>query len=296
MAELFSETLRTEPYPAWVIFLGAVLAAGGFAMFFGGDIFDGIAAGIIGVVLTAIDYYRPSYFNQMARTVICSFAAGLLSYMLVNVGIGHNTDRVMIGSVMILVPGLTFGNALRDLLCGDVISGSIEIVNSILSASMIAFGYSAAILHELVRCDMAIQFITTVIRTVGFALVFRLAETPAFCGARRTYFLQDFHPCRTLGRGLYFANFLAAAATALFGDMCKCSALRLVFLALHDSACAGSMLYSAMSNFLAKNYAGGLAYAKDSALTGLGIASGIIAVSVLGSAGIKKFGIFGRKA
>ena len=146
VAELFSETLRTEPYPAWVIFLGAVLAAGGFAMFFGGDIFDGIAAGIIGVVLTAIDYYRPSYFNQMARTVICSFAAGLLSYMLVNVGIGHNTDRVMIGSVMILVPGLTFGNALRDLLCGDVISGSIEIVNSILSASMIAFGYSAAIL------------------------------------------------------------------------------------------------------------------------------------------------------
>jgi len=146
VAELFDEARRTEPYPAWVIFLGAVLAAGGFAVYFGGDIFDGIAAGLLGVVLTAIEYYRPSYFNQMARTVLCSFAAGVLSYMLVNVGIGRNVDRVMIGSIMILVPGLTFGNALRDLLWGDVISGSIEVVKSVLFAAMIAFGYGAAIL------------------------------------------------------------------------------------------------------------------------------------------------------
>ena len=146
VAELLDGILRSEPYPVWVIFVGAVLAAGSFAIFFGGNIFDGIAAGILGLVITAIDYYRPSSFNRMARSVICSFVAGVLSYVLVNAGIGQNIDMIIIGSVMLLVPGLTFGNALRDLLCGDVISGSIEVVSSMLSAAMIAFGYSAAIL------------------------------------------------------------------------------------------------------------------------------------------------------
>ena len=147
---------------------------------------------------------------------------------------------------------------------------------------------------------MAIQFITTVIGTVGFALVFRLLPKHLpFVALGGLISFGIFTLAEHLGAGLYFANFLAAAATALYAEICArmLRAPASVFLVpCMIPLVPGSMLYSAMSNFLAKNYAGGLAYSKDSALTGLGIASGIIAVSVLGSAGIKKFGIFGRKA
>ena len=46
---------------------------------------------------------------------------------------------------MILVPGISFGTAMRDLLCGDLASGSLKTLQSVLQALMIAFGYVLAV-------------------------------------------------------------------------------------------------------------------------------------------------------
>ena len=45
---------------------------------------------------------------------------------------------------MPLVPGLAFGTAMRDLLLGDLASGSLKALQSILQALMIAFAYMIA--------------------------------------------------------------------------------------------------------------------------------------------------------
>ena len=52
-----------------------------------------------------------------------------------------DSSQIMIGTIMLLVPGVAFGNALRDLLCGDLIAGGLKTVQAVLSALMIAFGY-----------------------------------------------------------------------------------------------------------------------------------------------------------
>jgi uncharacterized membrane protein YjjP (DUF1212 family) len=47
---------------------------------------------------------------------------------------------------MLLVPGLSFGSAMRDLLYGDLLAGTLKTVQACLSALMIAFGYMIATL------------------------------------------------------------------------------------------------------------------------------------------------------
>ena len=46
---------------------------------------------------------------------------------------------------MLLIPGLAFGNSLRDMLDGDIIAGIFRLVQSCLTAVMIAIGFGLAI-------------------------------------------------------------------------------------------------------------------------------------------------------
>jgi uncharacterized membrane protein YjjP (DUF1212 family) len=86
----------------------------------------------------------------MASTVICSFVGGILSvvvsYLAARIGLVGNVDMVMIGTIMLLIPGVSFGYAMRDLMFGDTISGALKTIQAVLLAAMIALGYSLAIL------------------------------------------------------------------------------------------------------------------------------------------------------
>ena len=137
---------HARPYPSIWVVLGSVMAAGAFAMFFGGSWRDGIGAALVGFVLALLDRIEIRAINQMAKTVLLSFVLGLLSFTVVRLGIGQDLGFVTIGAIMLLIPGLDTGNALRDLLCGNLLSGTLRIVQSLLLAIMIAFGYAASIL------------------------------------------------------------------------------------------------------------------------------------------------------
>ena len=50
-----------------------------------------------------------------------------------------------VGVIMLLVPGIPFTNAIRDILLGDIISGSLRLVEAVLLAAMLALGMMAAI-------------------------------------------------------------------------------------------------------------------------------------------------------
>ncbi len=52
------------------------------------------------------------------------------------------TDKVMIGNIMLLIPGMALTNSIRDLLCGDIVAGLLRLVESLLIALAIAAGYS----------------------------------------------------------------------------------------------------------------------------------------------------------
>lgn len=136
---------RMVAYPAWLHLLGAVLSASGFSVFFGGNLLDALAAGVIALVITALKLLLPRTVNALSYTLISSLLAGLGSIFLWHLGLAQNYDKVMIGTIMLLIPGLAFGTSIRDLLCGDTLAGLLQFIQSILKAVIIAFGYSIAI-------------------------------------------------------------------------------------------------------------------------------------------------------
>ncbi len=134
-----------RPVPEWLCYVGGMLATGGFAVFFGGSVLDGLAAAVIAFFLTLFARLHPLRINGMVRSLISSFAAGVLSVLCVTVGFGDNVDKIIIGTIMLEIPGLSFGNALRDLLCGDTLAGTMRLIQAILQTLMIALGYMAAL-------------------------------------------------------------------------------------------------------------------------------------------------------
>ncbi len=136
---------RYRPVPEWMCYPAAVLATGGFTIFFGGTVIDGLAAGLIGLLMTLLSRLRPLHINGLIKAWISSFAAGMLAVLCVAVGFGSHMDKIIIGTIMLEIPGLAFGNALRDLLGGDTLAGSMRLVQALLQALMIAIGYMAAL-------------------------------------------------------------------------------------------------------------------------------------------------------
>ncbi len=143
--ERIHEIKRRKSSPAWVQLLAWATAAGSFALFFGGGLRDGAVAFLVGMALCAVENYSPRRFSLMARTLVSAFVAFLIAAVLVRLGVAPNLDKIMIGSYMLLVPGVAFGTAVRDLLGGDLLAGMLKTLQACLLALMIAFGYSLAV-------------------------------------------------------------------------------------------------------------------------------------------------------
>ena len=143
------EEIRTikkqDAYPSWVLHLAAILSCGGFSVFFGGTFLDALAAAVIACIISLLKSRLPRSVNVLSYTLVSSLLAGILAILLHKAGIADNYDKVMIGTIMLLVPGLSFGTSIRDLLCGDTVAGLLQFIQSILMTAIIAFGYTIAI-------------------------------------------------------------------------------------------------------------------------------------------------------
>jgi len=128
----------------WELF-GNMLGAAGFSYFFGGNLLDCIFAALCGLVVGLVGMVTDKLnANTFFRTIIASFLMALVAYGLAAFKIVHNADTTIIGTLMILVPGLLFTNAMRDIIYGDINSGVNRIVQVFLIAAAIALGTAAA--------------------------------------------------------------------------------------------------------------------------------------------------------
>ncbi len=135
---------KEKTYPAWVITLAYAVVSFGFAFFFGGNFLDAVIAALAGVLVSFIDFLPSKRLNSMAKTVISSFVIAIVAGLGVIIGVGNDGGAIIMGTIMLLVPGVSFGTAMRDLLCGDLIAGTLKTLQAVLSALMIAFGYMLA--------------------------------------------------------------------------------------------------------------------------------------------------------
>ena len=166
--------------------LGNFLGAFGFGIFFGGNWIDGLCAGLCGILVGVINRMMDTLrANQFFATIFAAFPMALLAYGLRAVGIAQNPDAAVIGTLMILVPGLLFTNAMRDIIFGDTNSGTNRIVQVLLIAVAIACGtgaaWSAATAWwgEPTNLSMGVygfveEWLPCFIGCIGFAIIFNI--------------------------------------------------------------------------------------------------------------------------
>lgn len=132
-------------YPVSVQHLGAFVGGAGFSLFFGGGLTDCLCAGACGVVISLVQkFLTKRRVNSFFQTISVAFFMALLAYGMGALGLTHNPDAVTIGALMLLVPGLLFTNAMRDIIYGDTNSGVNRIVQVFLIGVAIALGTATA--------------------------------------------------------------------------------------------------------------------------------------------------------
>ena len=136
---------KNKPYPLWLQVLASGLIAFAFTVFFGGTWTDGIVAFFLGLGLRLLTtVLQKAAANQIIINVIASFVLSVSTIALVRCGIGRDMDKILIGNIMLLIPGIALTNALRDLISGDIITGLLRFLDAILVAAAIAAGYILA--------------------------------------------------------------------------------------------------------------------------------------------------------
>lgn len=145
-AQWLEETKRQRRfYKLPMYLLGNFLGAFGFSLLFGGSLPDALCSGVCGLAVGIIGRWMDRLgANQFFRTIAAAFPMALLAYAAVVLGLAQNADSVIIGALMLLVPGLLFTNAMRDIIYGDTNSGINRIVQVFLIAMAIALGTAAA--------------------------------------------------------------------------------------------------------------------------------------------------------
>ncbi len=119
----------------------AFLCAGGFTALFGGSWVSIAAAGMVALVVQGMEMLMARFRNQkLAGSVLGGLMTTLLPGLLALILPELQTELVVAGAVMPLVPGLAMTNAVQDTMRGDMISGLSHGAQAILTAFLIAGG------------------------------------------------------------------------------------------------------------------------------------------------------------
>lgn len=171
-------------YPLPMVLLGYALVGGGFCLFYGGGVLDAICAGI-SCLLPALLSRWLSRTNTFFEKIISAFLVAFVSYGFGALGWATHTDSCVIAALMLLVPGMLFTNALRDIIFGDTNSGINRIVEVLLIAAALALGTAAA-WHSasslwgmpdtapLIPYGTILQCLFSVLACMGFVIVFNI--------------------------------------------------------------------------------------------------------------------------
>ena len=146
LRERFDEVMQRKQQPIALSLLSGMAIGGSFAVFFGGNIQDGIAAAVCGLATVVLNLVVSKLGqNPLANIFIVSFAAGILSVITVWLGIGVHTDKIMVGVIMLLIPGIAMTNGVRDMLTGDIATGMLRVADALLLAITIACGFALSL-------------------------------------------------------------------------------------------------------------------------------------------------------
>lgn len=155
VSEAFSELERIRTMQGkrpWVQILASGVGSATFCYLFGGNLGDSFAAFLTGLILYVYVLYISSpHLSKITGNIGGGMLSTLLCGLFAMLSIGQHMNFMIIGSIMPLIPGVAFTNAIRDMADEDYISGSVRMLDALLCFLCIAIGVGIGItiLHQI---------------------------------------------------------------------------------------------------------------------------------------------------
>lgn len=141
------EIQNLKPAPVLLQLGMYMMISASLSVFFGGTWMDGLAAALSGIVLfAALKGSTILKLTSIIQNMICSAITAAAVLLLVRAGIGVHPDKIMIGNIMLVIPGIQLTTSLRDMINGDMISGLLNMSEALLKAVSVAMGFVIVLL------------------------------------------------------------------------------------------------------------------------------------------------------
>ncbi|RDY26465.1 threonine/serine exporter [Romboutsia weinsteinii] len=141
------ELCKDNTYSTKTTLLFAGLATSTFTILFGGGFNEFVCAFVIGILTKLISIkLSQSSLNEFFINSICGATIAIFSVIFLNFEIITQLDKLIAGSIMLLVPGLSLTNSIRDILEGQLLSGLAKIAEALFIGVSTAVG-TGSILH-----------------------------------------------------------------------------------------------------------------------------------------------------
>lgn len=132
-------SLPTYSFSSNVIAYG--VASGFFSLFWGGNLWDFVISFVAGMATEyCLAFMSKVKSNIFFSNLVSSVIIAMIAVTGVKMGLNCNLDKIIIGAIMTLVPGVAITNIMRDIISGDIITGTTKIAEVLLVATSIAIG------------------------------------------------------------------------------------------------------------------------------------------------------------
>ncbi len=147
LALAIAEIKNAQGYSEKTMFFIYGFISAVFSLFFGGSLMDAMAAFFCGLLLRAVVRLgRRMALQTIVLNFFTSAAVGGAAIALIKLGLGQNMDKIIIGNIMLLIPGILLTTSLRDMINGDLITGIIGFGDAILRSLALSFGFTLVII------------------------------------------------------------------------------------------------------------------------------------------------------
>lgn len=284
------DAITKRPQSKLMLYGGAVLSTAGFAVFFGGTLLDGIVSALFALIICfMLEYIKPRLVNENVFLFLAAFISGLGIALFAKAVPDLNMGMTIVGTIMILIPGIAVTNSARDMLSGDVITGIVGLVQALIASTVLAVGYIAALwilsagmvdTPDTLQTSLPVQLSAALVATLGFALFYNVKkrEIPALAVGGLGVWVVYLAVSALVPKMPFLATFVASVVGAIFsagmGIWFKVPASIFFYVAV-ITLIPGRMLYFTMACAAAGSWALFENFATMTLIAVLGIAAGM---------------------
>lgn len=136
------DIVNINPYPQWIVYACTGMASASFACLLGGTHFVDFVFTFITAILSVVIFNKIMKLSAIPAfsSLVASFIIAVSGVLLTEIGILVNPKMLIVGSIMPLLPGVSFIKGIRDLISGDLLSGIARAFDAGMTAIAIASG------------------------------------------------------------------------------------------------------------------------------------------------------------